>query len=201
MQPLSIHQRYEPFRDHTETKMTRIVVLAGQAGHGKDTAADVFVEHGFIRAPLAGPLKEMLKALIVDVSRRPALAEAAVNGVCKEEPLEELGGRTPRYAMQTLGTEWGRKLFGEKFWLDIWKRKFTVYYNIVVTDCRFENEGAYLKALGAELYVVRRPGFTKNVAAHSSEDLDWAAGEEVIWNDGYPTAGDFQDSVRARFFS
>lgn len=185
----------------------RIVVLAGQAGHGKDSAADVFVEHGFIRAPLAGPLKGMLAALIHNVTEDYAdYADQCVNGRYKETAIAALMGKTPRYAMQTLGTEWGRKCMGATFWLDVWKAKWIhgrsplQSVNIVVTDCRFENEGAYLKALGAELYVVRRPGFTRDVGAHSSEDLSWAAGEEVIWNDGFPTAGDFQDSVRARFF-
>lgn len=180
--------------------MTRIVVLAGQAGHGKDTAADVFVEHGFIRAPLTGPLKDMLRNLLSKRGAHASVAEEMVNGAFKETPTPLLNGATPRLAMQTLGTEWGRKL-SPTLWLDTWRDMWSEERKVVVTDCRFENEGAYLKALGAELYVVRRPGFTRDVGAHSSEDLAWAAGEEVIWNDGYPTAGDFQDSVRARFFA
>ena len=36
------------------------------------------------------------------------LGEAHIEGALKEVPCELLGGKTPRYAMQTLGTEWGR---------------------------------------------------------------------------------------------
>lgn len=193
--------------------MTRIVVLAGEAGHGKDAAADIFVEHGFVRAPLAGPLKDMIRSVLRDRDYPAETIERFVNGDLKEVPHEAFGGNTCRVAMQKLGTEWGRALFGEKFWLDTWSIKHCQPDNYVVTDCRFENEADYLKSLGAELFLVRRPGFSK-AASHASEDLEWAKarawghGEranptsfdiENLWNDG--TLADFTDMILARFFS
>lgn len=182
--------------------MTKIIVLAGQAGHGKDTAADIFVEHGFTRAPLAANLKDMLRTLYASMGFSTDQVQRMTEGDLKETPLASFYGKSPRHLMQTLGTQWGREQVGAKFWLDSWTARFNAGATkpLVVTDCRFENEGTYLKALGAELYLVRRPGFTKNVGAHSSEDLAWAAGAETLWND-CSTAAEFQDSVRARFFS
>jgi hypothetical protein len=182
--------------------MGRIIVFAGEAGHGKDTAADVLVRAGWHRLPLAKPLKDMLAGLLETRGTQQSHIERCLNGDLKETPSEFLNGQTPRIAMQRLGTEWGRGL-SQTLWLDTWRdTREHIYHpdsDLVVTDCRFENEAAYLKKLGAEVYLVKRPGFTKTVAAHSSEDLSWAADEPVIWNDA-PTVEAFQAVVRAQFF-
>lgn len=180
-----------------ESKMSRIIVFAGTAGSGKDTAAAVLIENGFARAPLAGPLKNMLRGLMRQVGISEDTLERMVEGDLKEKPSPKLLGHTPRHAMQTLGTEWGRKHMGETFWLDTWLRMWGGE-DLVVTDCRFANEAEFLKNLGAEVYLVKRPGFQRRMT-HASEDLSWADSCEVIWND-FPTADEFKDSVRARFF-
>lgn len=178
----------------------RIVVFAGLAGHGKDTAGQILVENGFTRAPLAGPLKAMIGTFLSLQGVSPEHQRRMLEGDLKEAPDPALGGATPRKAMQLLGTEWGRAL-SSTLWLETWRR----YHlgsgtpSLVVTDCRFANEAAFLRDLGAEVYLVRRPGFTGGAGQHSSEDLSWAAGVEVLWND-FPTAEEFQDSIRARFF-
>jgi hypothetical protein len=86
-------------------------------------------------------------------------------------------GLTPRYALQTLGTEWGRAQD-----LDMWikfaerdaaKRGLAGY--AIIPDCRFLNEGSFLQSKGAPLIEVLRPGFdggramAAGVAAHQSE--------------------------------
>lgn len=183
--------------------MTRIIVLAGNAGAGKDTAADVFVEHGgWSRMSLAGPLKYMLGELLK--LRGCPDPKRYTDGDLKEVPCPYLDGVTARHAMQTLGTEWGRKLIGEDLWLNTWRDKFNADLNacrkgVVVTDCRFANEAEFLKAMGAEVFLVKRPGFQRRMG-HASEDLSWAEDCPIIWND-FPTVEEFQDSVRARFFA
>lgn len=167
-----------------ESKVTRIIVLAGQKGNGKDTAAEALTQRGYLYAPLAGALKAMLKTLLSTMGVSGETQERLVNGDLKEAPCAKLGGLTMRHAMQTLGTEWGRKCMGETFWLDTWRRRWGgAEENIVITDCRFANEAEYLKKMGAEIFVIKRPGFVKP-ATHSSEDLSWADGYPVIWNDG-----------------
>lgn len=184
-----------------EKSMTRIIVLAGLAGSGKDTAAEVFLEHrGWTRQPLAGPLKMMLQTLLT--IRGCPDPRRYTDGDLKEAPCAYLNGQTARHAMQTLGTEWGRERIAQTLWLDTWRDQFGEHDNrcvgVVVTDCRFANEAEYLKAMGAEIYLVKRPGFQRRMN-HASEDLSWAEGLEVLWND-FPTADEFQDSIRATFF-
>lgn len=181
--------------------MQRIVVFAGMAGHGKDTAGHVLVENGFTRAPLAGPLKAMIGTLLWLQAVSEGHQRRMLEGDLKETPDPALGGATPRRAMQLLGTEWGRAL-SPTLWLDTWRRYHggRENFNLVVTDCRFANEAAYLKEMGAEVYLVRRPGFVGGAGQHSSEDLSWASDAEVLWND-FSTPEEFQDSIRARFFT
>lgn len=180
----------------------RIVVLAGFAGSGKDTAGAVFTEHGFTRAPLAGPLKNMLRCFLQMRDYPEEIRERMLEGDLKEVETSAFGGcpgfNTPRRAMQLLGAEWGRVL-DPLLWLDTWSIMHCQPGNYVVTDCRYANEAGYLRKQGAEVYLVKRPGFQRRME-HSSEDLSWAEGCEVIWND-FPTAGEFQDSIRARFFA
>jgi hypothetical protein len=170
-----------------ESKVTRIIVLAGQKGNGKDTAAEALYACDFRRAPLAGILKAMLKTMITAQGLDAGTADRMVDGDLKEVASQVLNGQTPRVAMQTLGTEWGRGCLSDTIWLDAWRRRWGpmiegLKVDLVVTDCRFANEAEYLKKMGAEIFVVRRPGFQKP-ATHASEDLAWAEGYPIIWND------------------
>lgn len=184
-----------------ESRVTRIVVLAGLAGSGKDTAAEVFLDHkGWTRQPLAGPLKMMLQTLLT--IRGCPDPRRYTDGDLKEVLCPYLNGQTMRHAMQKLGTEWGRAEVSQTIWLDTWRDQFAAHDNrcagVIVTDCRFANEAKYLDEMGAEIYAVKRSGFQRRMA-HASENLDWAEGLPVLWND-FGTAGEFQDSIRARFF-
>ena len=81
----------------------RLIGFCGAAGAGKTHAATLLArDWGYSRVRFAGPLKAMLHAL--------GLTEADTDGAAKDQPADLLGGRTPRHAMQTLGTEWGRAL-------------------------------------------------------------------------------------------
>lgn len=86
-------------------------------------------------------------------------------------------GLSPRYALQTLGTEWGRQQ-DPNIWLlyadrDAEARGIEGYG--LIPDCRFVNEGQFLYDKKAPLLEVIRPGFdgedamAAGVAAHPSE--------------------------------
>ena len=182
--------------------MPRIIAFAGLAGSGKDTAAAVILEQlWWERRPLAGPLKAMLATLMKLRGCHDPETYTDGNLATKQATTPWLNNETPRRAMQLLGTEFGRAL-SPTLWLDTWRDGMlkSTAHGVVVTDVRFANEAEYLKKLGAEIYLVRRPGFVGGAGQHASEDLSWAEGLEVIWND-FQTAEEFQDSVRARFFS
>lgn len=148
-----------------------MVALAGAAGCGKSTAAEAFMDLGYVRLPLAGPLKTMLREGL-------GLTAIDTDGARKETPIPMYDGVTPRRLMQTLGTEWGRAIHPE-FWLRTWLATATREAilgrvpGIIVDDCRFENEAAFLQErAGARVIFVRASSGASLGAAeaqHASE--------------------------------
>ena len=160
----------------------RIVGLVGAAGCGKSTVADILTAFSYSRLKFSQPLKDMLKSI--------GLTNEHTEGKLKEVPCDLLSGRTPRHAMQTLGTEWARDMMDKDFWLNIWKSKVLdarngmyLFDNVVAEDCRFKNEAALIKSLGGELWVIKRPGY--ELSGHSSEtEMGEINGDYTIHNHG-----------------
>jgi len=77
----------------------------------------------------------------------------------KEIPCELLGGESPRRALQLLGTEFGRALHRD-LWVRIAENKINELLaagqNVVVDDCRFDNEAEMLSRLGAVIVRIER---------------------------------------------
>ena len=136
-----------------------IVALVGAAGCGKSTVAEILQGMGYHRLKFSQPLKDMLKAI--------GLSDEHTEGKLKEVPCDLLSGRTPRYAMQTLGTEWARDIMDKDFWLNLWRTKAQQYDKIVAEDCRFANEAALVKSMGGNLWRINRLGY--DYSGHSSE--------------------------------
>jgi ribosomal protein L35AE/L33A len=169
----------------------RIVVLTGRAGAGKTSVAmKLHDEHGFVRVRFAGVLKHMLVSFFMLCGLDYATAARKVDGDLKEVACPLLCGRTPRYAMQTLGTEWGRALLGPGVWTRAWQASVKAMEpnaGVVVDDCRFENEIEAARRVG-DVVVVRitRAGASINgevEQAHVSENTDLPCDFEVA-NDG-----------------
>ena len=155
----------------------RLVGVSGYMHSGKSTTADMLVEKGFVRVPLAKPLKDMLVTL--------GLTEAQVRGDEKNIPDHEiLNGVTPRLAMQTLGTEWGRQLIDSNIWVNAWwsqaKALLKRGYDVVCDDVRFSNEYDFLQPRAAAMVMVKRPGC--EAGEHASEKLGFTPAN-TIYND------------------
>lgn len=139
----------------------RLIAFTGPAGSGKSTAAlHLVAVHGFTRVHFAEPLKRMLAAL--------GVTPAELDGDRKETPCSLLCGRTPRWAMQSLGTEWGRELIGPDLWTRAWRAALPPG-DIVVDDCRFPNEVDAIWAEDGTIVRVERPGAIKFETLHVSE--------------------------------
>lgn len=137
-----------------ETGKPLVVGFCGKAGAGKSTAAFALVHQDNVRfIPFAGPLKAMLRAL-ADLGPYP-VDHMLDHSDFKEMSVVVLGGNTPRHAMQTLGTEWGRKCMGEDFWVDMWLRQVH-RDSVVADDVRFENEAAAIREMGGLVIEIRR---------------------------------------------
>jgi hypothetical protein len=157
-------------------------------GSGKTTLAAAMRGHGFVRVPFAGPLKSMLRALLAETGAEPSLAAEMLDGTLKETQSPLLCGRTPRLALQTLGTEWGRSLMAPNFWVEIWRQRVALElsrgHNVVADDMRFPNEAEVVRQMGGMTVRIDRPG-TSTTTAHASEGgLDVWDFDLRLLNDG-----------------
>lgn len=160
-----------------------VIGLCGPAGAGKTTVAKMLqFERGARLLPFAAPLKKMLEAL--GVPRLNLYGTPAD----KAKPLGILGGKSARFAMQKLGTEWGREHFGADFWCNAWAAALELTPRgvlIVADDVRFPSEvDAVKRAGGLVLCVVRSSDDFEKVPAHPSEDFARLGYDATLYNDG-----------------
>lgn len=143
-----------------------IIGIAGEAGSGKDTAANVLVEEGYERGRFANALKEMLRALLRYRGVDAETIERMIDGDLKELPTPLLSGRSPRHVMQGLG-EWGRVCIKEDFWIDVEFAAKRDAKKLLFADLRYDNEEeAIVKRGGLVVQMVGRGGIDSD---HISE--------------------------------
>ena len=156
----------------------KIIALTGPKGVGKTTIAEALAWslHDMGKNPqilsFAGPIRNMIRALGVR-------GDYTTKG--KERPIEGLG-KSMRYIMQTLGTEWGRETINEEIWLwamdqqiqrEIDKAARDPFMEgkelvIIIDDCRFDNEAAFINDRGGHVIELCREGVSYT-GEHSSE--------------------------------
>ena len=163
----------------------KVVAFTGLAGSGKSTAADFLATKDYQRVKFAGPLKAMMRAI--------GLTDDHIEGALKEVPTPLLAGRTPRYAMQTIGTDWGRDIIGPTLWTGLWYSTVQDVLDhggrVVCDDCRFANEVEAVHAAGG--VVVRLEGRGGIAGCHASEKMDFEP-DLLVRNTGT------RDQLRAR---
>lgn len=169
--------RWNPANDN----LPRVVALTGAAGSGKSTAADYLIRHhGYERVKFAGPLKAAFAAM--------GFSQEQIEGDLKETPCAWLNFKTPRHAMQTLGTEWGRNCIGEDFWSELWvhhaNKVLADGRRVVVDDCRFPNEATAVRGLGG--VIIKLEGRGGIAGSHASEE-GCGYWDSVVENDGCVT--------------
>lgn len=184
--PCAAHA-FEPANDNAPSSLPAVVAFTGKAGAGKSTAANYLVrKHGYTRVRFAGPLKAMMRAI--------GLSDAEIEGDLKETPCALLQGKTPRHAMQTLGSEWGRDSIGPDFWIGLWRaeaeRVLAAGGRIVVDDCRFPNEAAAVRALGGRVIAVAGRG---GIGGKHASEAGCGPPDAFLWNAG--TTGDLERGV------
>lgn len=139
-----------------------IIALTGAATSGKGIVSKRLTEyHDFRATRFADPIKRMLSVGL-------GLTEDQLDGRDKQTPIAEFGGLTARHLMQTLGTEWGRRMVHSDVWVNAWRRHLSAYGDrIVVDDLRFPNEAMCIRSLGGIIWRVNRPSVP--VMDHVSE--------------------------------
>ena len=144
-----------------------IIGLAGRKQSGKTTAAKHLEKSGFERLSFAGPIRKMLSALLDDCGYTQDDLVSML-GADKELSIAPFA-QSPRYLLQTLGTEWGRDCVNPDLWVLVARQKILLSESdyIVFDDVRFENEAAMIRSLGGLIIHIDRGDVVHD--AHASE--------------------------------
>ena len=146
--------------------------LSGRGGVGKsNTAHALGALAPCVNVPISTPIKAMMRALYEAFGVDAPTIHRKLDGDLKREPCDVLGGRTPTFAMQTLGTEWGRDLIAPNLWVRWWVNEANgcIAAGLVpVNDSvRFAEEADAVRELGG--VVVGLVGRSDLAADHVSE--------------------------------
>ena len=140
-----------------------IICTSGIIGSGKDTIADYLANfHEYRRESFAGNLKDAVSS-IFGWDRILLEGRTAESRAWREEVdewwSERLGipNLTPRWVLQYFATDICRDAFHSDIWIASLENKLrNSKDNIVITDCRFPNEFAAIKAAGGIVIQITR---------------------------------------------
>ncbi len=171
----------------------RLISFSGKEGSGKTFCADLLCSHyGYIKVKMAKPIKDMIRTL--------GLNDNHIEGHLKDVPCDLLDGSTPRWAMQSLGTEWGRSLISENLWLNRWativQQNLNMNSSVVVDDTRFPNELKKVRELNGVVIGLRRNA--NHDVTHSSEFSSWDDLEPDFMIDNDETWDEFKLEMKMR---
>lgn len=143
-----------------------IIGITGYARHGKDTLAELMIERlgpSCVKLALADTMREMAVAIDPVVSLRYEFRLARY--VTYNQLVERVGyDEAKKYPevrrfLQRLGTEAGRNVLGEDFWVEQTARRIAALpasvETVLITDVRFPNEAHWCHAYG-EVWAVAR---------------------------------------------
>jgi hypothetical protein len=224
-----------------------LVGISGVAGSGKDTVADILVrDHRFVKVALADPLKRLARDVFDFTAEQLWGPSEMRNAPDERYPRRHTWGSigdghatclccgmrsaavgtasdvcflTPRYALQQLGTEWGRNCY-PNVWIDYALRvakklaegdySYSANFgltrllymaagrSVVVPDLRFKNEVDAFRRAGAKLVRIVRSGAGidgRHVSETEQESILDSAFDAVIVNNG--TLEELEQKVRA----
>lgn len=157
-----------------------IISVTGFIGSGKSTIADYLVSHyGFVEESFANSLKDAI-SVIFNWDRQLLEGKSAESREWREQVDPWWSKRlhmpklTPRWIMQYWGTEVCRYGFQSEIWVASLENKLRgCDSNVVISDCRFQNEFNALRNLGAHLVKVNRgddPEWVADVIAANNGD-------------------------------
>jgi len=138
-----------------------IIGLTGKARSGKDTLAKHLEEtHGYHHYWFSKPMKDACHHIFGWDDRH-------LYGELKEV-VDSRYGVSPRYALQTIGTQWGRDIINRDLWLLRAKEEIRLNKDIVISDVRFDNEAEMILEQGGLVINIVRPD-AQQVNEHESE--------------------------------
>jgi len=122
--------------------MKVVVLLAGNAGAGKDTAADILCAMtGGVKMAYADPLKDAVSAMI-------GIPKSVLYGTQEQKESFLAYGKSARHWLQFVGTDLCRNHVHQDIWVHRLADRILASASnfICCSDCRFRNEIDGLKA-------------------------------------------------------
>lgn len=167
-----------------------IIGLSGYAQSGKDTAAELLcLNYGYTRRAFADPMREALLRLnpkIDSITHVQHLVDDYGWDIAKKNP-------EVRRLLQHMGTEVGRGMFGENFWLVRTIAGLAPENKVVISDVRFPNEARAIKELGGVVWRILRKSvepINPHPSEHAMKDYEF---DHTILNNN--SLDDFADEV------
>lgn len=172
-----------------------LIGICGFQSSGKDTIADYLIkEYGFIRLSFASAVKDIISIMF-------GWPRDKLEGLTKEdrewrEQVDYWWSKTlkipdlsPRYAMQYIATDVFRNHFHPDIWVKIVENQLNNYLNspninIVISDCRFENEINMILRLGGKIIQVYKDPpywFHKYRQGETPNEIRYIHRSEIEW--------------------
>ncbi len=158
--------------------LPNVIGLTGNAGAGKDTAAQWFIERGYAKSAFAEPLKRLLNDAfgwrMSDWEDRLWKEDDVVEAWDSTYAISRLAHTTPRALAQWLGTEVVRNNFGQDAWVNLWKQRWhdKGQPRVVVADVRFQNEVDAIHKCGGIVLRITRGPYSGRLEFHENERTD-----------------------------
>lgn len=171
-----------------------LIGLAGPAGSGKDTVAEMM---GLKRYAFADAVRDVALAInpVIHTNWQtdyehdyPLLRKARLKDYVDAHGWDWSKRNVPeiRRLLQAIGTEAGRLVMGKNVWVDIVFKKWADdgFPHGVVTDMRFENEFVALSGNGYPTVAIERPNNPDAITTnHVSETRSFTCDYTLV-NDG-----------------
>lgn len=165
----------------------KIVGISGYATAGKDTLGLALADYGYQRFGFADIMKEAAYALDTPVRMYDG-AWSSVQPLVDAYGWDKAKKMFPdiRRLLQRLGTEVGRNLFGQDFWVEHTMAAIDKagLDKAVITDCRFANEAQAVAGRDGLVVRVTRAGVGPANDHVSEIGLDDWPFDVVVTNDG-----------------
>ena len=137
-----------------------IIGFVGTIGSGKGTAGEILAQRGFFTESFAAPLKDMTANLfgwprhLLEGDTKESREFRETNDPWWSERLGQ--DITPRYILQTIGTECMRDCIHTDFWVACLEKRIKLNHDYVITDVRFPNEIDSVHKMGGKIVEIQR---------------------------------------------
>ena len=165
--------------------------IAGYARSGKDTVAQYLaMRYSHTHVSFADAIRDALVALNPTITvHHPETREKSLMPlelavfVFGWEDLKDLSPDV-RPLLQRFGSEVGRNLWGEDFWINRLFQAVAGERKVVISDVRYWNEAQAIRRKGGEVWWIERPGVSAVNNHRSENDLDNYDFDRILRNDG-----------------